>query len=294
MRLRELRRSGELASRARKLASLLKSCTVCPRKCRVDRTAGETGVCGIGSRATVASYGPHYGEEAPLVGRAGSGTIFFGGCNLVCSFCQNCEISHGGAGRPVDAGRLADIMLDLQSRGCENINLVTPTHVAPQILEALVLAEDLSAPIVYNTNSYEHLDNLRLLDGVVDIYLPDFKFWKGEGARYLPGVSNYGETAGAAIAEMHRQVGDLRVEGGRAVSGVLVRHLVMPGNVSDTPAIMAFLASLSRDMYVNIMPQYRPHFRAVKDRRIGRRVRQDEFARAVGAARAAGLRRIEA
>jgi putative pyruvate formate lyase activating enzyme len=273
--------------------SRLADCTVCPRECHVDRTAGEVGVCGIGRRAVVASYGPHFGEEPPLVGRGGSGTIFFAGCNLLCVFCQNSEISHGRAGRPVDAEELAGIMMNLQDGGCENINLVTPTHVVPQIVDAVEMAEDLSVPIVYNTNSYENLDTLLVLEGIVDIYLPDFKFWNGQGERFMPGVSDYGEVASRAIAEMHRQVGDLRIVDGVAVSGILVRHLVMPGDAADTARIMEYLAKLSRETYVNIMPQYRPSYKAGSDRVIGRRLRHDEFDNAVHAARDAGLRRVE-
>ncbi len=282
-----------LTDRAQQALDLLQDCAVCPRKCRVDRSADELGVCGIGREALVASYGPHFGEERPLVSRGGSGTIFFSGCNLLCSFCQNCDISHGRVGRRTDAEGLAWIMRYLQRSGCENINLVTPSHVVPQILEALALADDVTLPIVYNTNSYDSLETLRLLDGVVDIYLADFKFWKGEGLPFLSGVDDYGATAAEALREMHRQVGDLEVRGGRAVRGLMVRHLVMPGDVSDTGRIMEFIAGLSKDTYVNVMPQYTPHYHAVHDPVIGRRISEREFVAAVDAARQAGLRRIE-
>lgn len=254
----------------------------------------------------MASYGPHFGEEGPLVGRGGSGTVFFSGCNLLCSFCQNCEISHGlpipGArrrrfvGEEVDAERLAAIMRGLEEHGCENINLVTPSHVVPQILEAYALLEQdggLNVPLVYNCNGYDRVETLALLDGVVDIYLPDFKFWKGRGSAYLGRVDDYGERAAEAVAEMHRQVGDLRIEGGTAVSGLLVRHLVMPKHLDDTARIMEFLAALSKDTYVNVMAQYRPHHRAVGDPVIGRRITAEEFSEAVAAARRAGLWRTE-
>jgi putative pyruvate formate lyase activating enzyme len=261
----------------------------------VNRERDELGVCGTGRNAVVASAAPHYGEERPLVGRGGSGTIFFSGCNLHCVFCQNCEISGASVGRSADANGLARIMLELESRGCENINLVTPSHVVPQIVEALVAAmvAGLSIPIVYNSSGYDGLESLRLLDGLVDIYMPDFKFWYNEGSDYLPGVHDYAEVAEPSVREMHRQVGDLQIVGGVAVGGLLVRHLVMPRQAADTASIMRFLASLSRDTYVNVMGQYRPHHRARRDPVIGAPVSAAEHAAAVQAARAAGLRRIE-
>ncbi len=243
----------------------------------------------------MASAAPHFGEERPLIGAGGSGTVFFSGCSLLCSFCQNCDISHGLAGAEVSARELARLMLGLQAAGCANINLVTPTHVVPQILEALISAIDagLRLPLVYNCGGYDSVETLRLLDGVVDIYMPDFKFWKNEGQGWLSSAVDYGQVAEAAIGEMHRQVGDLVVEGGLAVRGLLVRHLVMPGAAADTAAIMGFLASLSRATYVNVMDQYRPLHRARDDARIGRRVTRAEYQDAVAAARAAGLRRLE-
>jgi putative pyruvate formate lyase activating enzyme len=229
------------------------------------------------------------------VGSGGSGTIFFAGCNLLCSFCQNCDISHGLAGIDATPRRLARTMLALQAAGCHNINLVTPSHVAAQILEALAIAAagGLRLPLVWNSSGYDSVGTLRLLDGVVDIYMPDFKFWKGEGIRWIPGVADYGETAAAAIREMHRQVGDLVIERGLAVRGLLVRHLVMPGSAANTGAIMRFLASLSRDTYVNLMHQYRPLYRARGDAVIGSRTSAREYAAAVAAARAAGLHRLD-
>lgn len=252
-------------------------------------------MCGIGSTAVVASAAPHFGEEGPLVGRRGSGTIFFSGCNLHCTFCQNCEISGSTVGRPTDARGLARVMVGLQDRGCENINLVTPSHVVPQIVEALgtAVAEGLSIPIVYNSSGYDGLQSLHLLDGLVDIYMPDFKFWHNEGTEYLPGVKDYAEVAVAAVREMHRQVGDLKIVDGVAVSGLLVRHLVMPRQAADAAAIMRFLASLSRDTYVNVMGQYRPYHRARWDPVIGSSVTDAEHAAAIRAARAAGLCRID-
>ncbi len=243
----------------------------------------------------MASAAPHFGEERPLVGAGGSGTIFFGGCSLLCSFCQNFDISHTQAGAEVTARELARIMLGLQAAGCLNVNLVTPTHVTAQILEALpfAVAGGLRLPLVYNCGGYESVETLRLLDGVIDIYMPDFKFWGNEGQGWLSGARDYGAVAREAIREMHRQVGDLVIRDGRAVRGLLVRHLVMPRGAADTAAIMGFLASLSRDTYVNLMDQYRPLYRARDDARIGARITRAEFAAAVASARAAGLHRLE-
>ena len=293
-RVATLHRLGELAGRIREAVGALERCEVCPRRCGVDRTRGELGVCGIGRLARVASAAPHFGEERPLVGTRGSGAIFLSGCSLRCSFCQNCEISHTAIGRETDAADLAGIMLELQSHGCLNINLVTPSHVVPQILEALPIAIDggLSIPIVYNTSGYDALETLRLLDGVVDIYMPDLKFWHGEGAELMDGVTDYAAVAVDAIREMHRQVGDLHLVAGIAVSGVLVRHLVMPGDVADAAAIMRFLASVSPETYVNIMSQYRPFHDARHHPEIGRSVTYVEHAKAIEAAHDAGLRRV--
>jgi len=278
--------------------SSMESCSLCPRECRIDRTRGRTGECGIGALARVASYGPHFGEETVLVGppgrRGGSGTIFFSGCNLHCAFCQNYDISHGPVGPELEAEELARIMLNLQRSGCLNINLVTPSHVVPQILEAVGIAVDegLRLPIVYNSGGYDSVDTLRLLDGVVDIYMPDFKFWYGEGSAWLPGIDDYAERATAAIREMYRQVGDLVVTDGCAVSGLLVRHLVMPRNASNSREIFAFLASLSRDTYVNVMDQYRPCGRVGRDPVIGTSPIREEYLEAVRWAKAAGLHRF--
>lgn len=273
----------------------LDRCELCPRRCAVDRSAGAIGVCRVGREAHVASAAPHFGEEAPLVGTRGSGTIFFSGCNLRCSFCQNRDISHEAVGTALDAAALAQTMLELEAHRCLNINLVTPSHVVPQILEALDIAfgEGLSIPIVYNSSAYDSVETLRLLDGVVDIYMPDLKFWFGEGEAYLDGVADYAEVAAAAVREMHRQVGDLHLVKGAAVSGLLVRHLVMPRGAANTGAIMRFLASVSPETYVNVMGQYRPAHRARRDPVIGAALTYEEVAEAVAAAHDAGLRRIE-
>lgn len=259
----ELYQSGELQKRAQQARALLHDCNLCPRRCGVNRLQGETGVCGTADKAVVASYNPHYGEEQPLVGSSGSGTIFLSGCSLGCCFCQNYDISHDPAsGVAVDAASFSSIMLDLQDRGCHNINFVTPSHVVPQILEALILAYEggLHLPLVYNSSGYDSLPTLQLLDGVIDIYMPDFKFWDPNSAQRYSDAADYPETARKATLEMHRQVGDLYLDrDALAQRGLLIRHLLMPGALEETKSILAFIAqSLSPDTYVNIMDQYRP------------------------------------
>ncbi len=276
---------------------MLRDCRICPRNCGVDRLSGETGVCRTGRYAKVASFGPHFGEEAPLVGKHGSGTIFFSACNLFCTFCQNYDISHLDHGEEVDAKGLAGMMLALSRKGCHNINLVSPSHVVPQILEALAIAteEGLNIPLVYNTGGYDSVDTLRLLDGIVDIYMPDFKFWDNDMARRYLKASDYRPIAMEAIKEMHSQVGDLVLDrNGIAIRGLIVRHLVMPSGVAGTKEIMEFLANvISRDTYVNIMDQYRPYYKAMNDDLIGRRITRDEFLDAVLTATRSGLRRLD-
>lgn len=245
----------------------------------------------------VSSAGSHFGEESPLVGTHGSGTIFFSGCNLLCSFCQNYDISHLREGSEVEADRLAGAMLQLARGGCHNINLVTPSHVVPQILEALVQAVEggLHVPLVYNTGGYDSVETLTLLDGVVDIYMPDFKFWENAWAERLCGAGDYRERAMEALREMHRQVGDLEIdEAGVAVRGLLVRHLVMPGGTAGTEGVMRFLATeISRDTYVNVMDQYRPCWEAQKTPAVNRRISREEYEQALEAARKAGLHRLD-
>jgi putative pyruvate formate lyase activating enzyme len=294
-----LHRRGELSKRAETAVSQLASCQVCPRDCRVDRLADESAVCQNGRYARVASFAPHFGEENPLRGTRGSGTIFFAGCNLRCVFCQNYDISQGKAGAPVLPQDLAGMMLHLQNLGCHNINFVTPEHVVPQILEALVIAveEGLRLPLVYNTSAYDSLDSLHLLDGVVDIYMPDFKLWDADLAhRYLK-ARDYPAAARQAIQEMQRQVGDLQLdESGIAQRGVLLRHLVMPGLVADTAEIMHFLAAdVSPDTYVNLMAQYYPAYKVSHQKyaEINRRLHADEYRQAYHIAQAAGLWRFD-
>ena len=292
-----LHREGRLQARARQAAELLKDCCLCPRRCGVNRRSGETGVCRTGAKAGIAACHAHFGEEAPLVGRSGSGTIFFSSCSLLCSFCQNFEISHRGEGEETDPSRLAAIMVRLMRQGCHNVNFVTPTHVVPQILQALCLAVErgLNIPLVYNCGGYEAVEILKLLDGVIDIYMPDFKFWDNARAERFCRIRDYRERAMAAVREMHRQVGDLVLdESGIAVRGLLVRHLVMPNGAAGTELVMLFLAeSISANTYVNVMDQYRPCGHAPGDPLINRRITAEEYAEAIRSARRAGLRRLD-
>ncbi len=293
-----LEREGELARREEALWDLYASCRLCPRRCGVNRLEGKTGVCRATSEPKVASAFPHFGEEAPLVGRGGSGTVFFSSCNLLCVFCQNWEINHRGDGRPVGAEALAETMLGLERGGCHNVNLVTPTHVVPAVVRAVRLAarKGLRLPLVFNTGGYDSLEVVRLLDGVVDIYLPDFKYTDPEKAAvYSFEARDYPEVAAEVIREMYRQVGDLEVdERGVARRGLIVRHLVMPGNVAGTDRFVRWVASeLSVDTVVNLMAQYRPEHRAREYPAISRRLTAEEWGQAVEWARAAGLKRIE-
>jgi putative pyruvate formate lyase activating enzyme len=282
------------------LSHLGPSCRVCPRLCKgVDRRANQFGVCRVGRHARVASAFPHFGEEDVLRGWRGSGTIFFSWCNLRCVFCQNHDISQAPAGEELDARTLARVMIRLQEIGCHNINFVTPEHVAPQIVEALphAIALGLRLPLVYNTSSFDSLDSLRVMDGLVDIYMPDFKLWDEAMSREYLSAVNYPTVARGVIAEMHRQVGDLQVdEEGLALRGVLVRHLVMPGRLDDTRPIVGWLADLSRDTYLNLMDQYYPAGKVETNARfapINRRVSPDEMEEAYRLARTAGLWRLD-
>ncbi len=290
----------ELDARAARALAMLDVCRVCPRDCDVNRTANATGLCHVGRHAKVSSHFPHFGEEDCLRGWAGSGTIFFSFCNLRCKFCQNWETSQDGEGRVVTPEELAAMMLELQSLGCHNINFVTPEHVVPQLLEALPIAIDrgLHLPLVYNTSSYDSLDSLALLDGIVDIYMPDFKYWhRAPSAKFL-GAKDYPDVARTIIREMHRQVGDLVVDAdGLARRGLLVRHLVMPGAEDDTREILAWLYALSPATYVNIMDQYTPDGAVLRDRdkyaQLARPTSQREHRRALELARDVGLARID-
>ncbi len=289
--------SGNLKPKIEAAHDILNACTLCPRQCGIDRLSGETGICKTADIALVSSYNPHYGEEAPLVGKHGSGTIFFTHCNLLCNFCQNYDISHEGHGYPVTDRRLAQMMIDLQKTGCHNINFVTPSHVVPQILASLEIAiqNGLNVPLVYNSGGYDSVETLRLLEGVFDIYMPDFKFWDPNIAEKTCDARDYPEVARNALKEMHRQVGDLHInDAGIAVRGVLIRHLVLPQGMAGTLKVMRFIAEhLSTDSYVNIMSQYRPCGRAAEIPALSNSISRREFEQAVQEAREAGINRLD-
>jgi putative pyruvate formate lyase activating enzyme len=289
--------SGLLSDKVGEAEEMLKECTLCPRECRVDRTAGQAGFCKTGDRLFISSYGPHFGEEKPLVGRFGSGTIFMGNCNLGCIFCQNYSISHLGEGVEMPFEKLANIMLSLQKEGCHNINLVTPTHQMPMLLRALLLASEkgLKLPIVYNCGGYESLHAIQLLEGIVDIYMPDFKYSDPAVAKKYSGAENYPDAAKAAIKEMHRQVGDLLIDKrGIALRGLLVRHLVLPEGLAGTSEVVKFIADkISKNAYINIMDQYHPCYKASDHPPLDRRLKNQEYADAVQMAEDAGLKRID-
>jgi putative pyruvate formate lyase activating enzyme len=292
-----LERTGELKDRAEALWSIFKDCRLCPRRCGANRLAGEKGRCSSTAELKVASAHPHFGEERELVGQNGSGTIFFSNCNLLCAFCQNWEINHRGDGRFISHDDLAEMMLRLQRRGCHNINLVTPTHVNPHIVKALRVAigRGLRIPLVYNTGGYDSLEVVRLLDGIVDIYLPDFKYMDGElSATYSSGARNYPEVAAQVIKEMHRQVGEVQVDSQRiATRGLMIRHLIMPHNIAGTDRFVRWVATeLTPTTYVNLMAQYRPAHRAREFPKIARRPTREEIEQAFRWAREAGLQRI--
>jgi putative pyruvate formate lyase activating enzyme len=294
----DLHHKGILKQREEKSYQMLSRCVLCPRKCKVNRLAGETGVCGIGSLARIASSGPHFGEEQPLVGNNGSGTIFLSSCNLRCCFCQNYDISHhSNLGEEVDSQSFAALMLGLQKKGCHNINLVTPSHVIPQIISALVLAVEggLNIPVIYNSSGYDSTQALELLNGVIDIYMPDFKFWNPETASRYTDVEDYPRRARAALCSMHSQVGDLQIDdGGTAVTGLLVRHLLMPGLIEETEQILIFLAnSLSKHTYINIMDQYHPCGNAHRFPILNRSISPAELQKALVIASQVGLVRID-
>jgi putative pyruvate formate lyase activating enzyme len=293
----KLEREGELKGREEALWARLESCDICARGCGANRMQGEVGVCSTKSWVKVASYGPHHGEETELRGSHGSGTVFFSHCNLLCDFCLNWEINHRGDGQRSSTREIADMMLDLQSRGCHNINFVTPSHVVPQIVSAARLAANrgLRLPLVYNTGGYDNLEVIKLLDGVFDIYLPDFKYQDGELAgRYSSAADDYPEVAAACIREMQRQVGDLKVDSnGIATRGLIVRHLVMPNNISGTDRFTKWVADeLGPNTYVNLMAQYRPRHKAFDDPKINRRLTQEEWQQAVAWAEDAGLTNV--
>jgi putative pyruvate formate lyase activating enzyme len=292
-----LMKSGILNAKADEIFQKLESCDLCPRNCQVNRLKDEIGSCGVGHLAWVSSYGPHHGEEEPLRGRYGSGTIFFSGCNLGCVYCQNADISQQLAGRPVTPRELSSLMLQLQAQGCHNINLVSPTHVAGQIAQALSIAADdgLSLPIVYNTGGYDTIETLSLLEGFVDIYMPDMKYSHSETGECYSGISNYPKFNQKAVLEMHRQVGDLVVNSsGIARRGLLIRHLVLPGDLAGSSKILKFIAErISKNTYLNIMDQYRPAYQARNFPLLDQLLSRSEFLAVIQEAEELGLSRLD-
>ena len=284
----ELYQTGELAKKISVLKESLEPCRLCPRECGASRVSGERGQCGAGKDAEISSFGPHFGEEPPLVGGGGSGTVFFAFCSLRCVFCQNFETSRGMDKYAVNTTELAEIMLKLQKRGCVNINLVTPTHYIPQILDALLAAceQGLKLPLVYNCSGYERLEILRQLDGIVDIYMPDIKYADKNIALKYSQILDYPRVAKEALKEMHKQVGDLVLnEEGIAIKGLLIRHLVMPGGLAGTASLMKFIAEeISPKSWINIMDQYYPTYLADRYPEINRRSTRKEYLEALKAA----------
>jgi putative pyruvate formate lyase activating enzyme len=286
----------ELKRRIERLFKILENCEICPRKCHVNRLKGEKGYCQLGYLPMVSAYHPHFGEEPPLVGRYGSGTIFMTSCNLSCVYCQNYEISQLRIGEEVSFERLAEMMIELQNLGCHNINLVTPTPQVPAILKSLEIAieKGLKIPLVYNTSSYDSLEVLKLLDGIIDIYLPDARYSDDKVALKYSNAPNYFEIMKAVIKEMHRQVGDLIVnEEGIAIRGLIVRHLVLPNGLAGSEKIFEFIAKeVSKNTFLNIMDQYWPAYKAHQYPELSRRITKEEFQEAINLAKKFGLKRI--
>ena len=271
---------SSLSKPIQQLWERMNPCTLCPRKCKVNRGRGEIGFCGIADMPVVSSVGPHFGEESVLVGSGGSGTIFFAGCNLGCIFCQNFDISHHCNGRQVTIEQLAKSMLEVQGYGCSNINFVTPTHLVPAIMAAMEVAgkEGLTLPAVYNTGGYDSVETLKLLDGFIDIYMPDMKYSQADVAKELSSAPDYPEVNRTAVKEMHRQVGNLRIEKGLAKRGLLIRHLVLPNNLAGSFEIIDFLVQeINPDTAINVMDQYRPCYKALSNNKISRRPTRQEI-----------------
>ena len=293
----ELEKRDLLSERVEKLYAIYENCHLCPRDCRINRTKGETGKCQATSKVKISSAGPHFGEEDPLVGQRGSGTIFFSNCGLRCVFCQNYKISIEGEGVEISDKRLAETMIKVQKMGCHNINLVTPTYYLPNIVKAIQIAipMGLHIPMVYNTSSYDRLETLQLIDGIIDIYLPDCKYMNPEyAAQYSDGAYSYPYYAKIALKEMYRQVGDLKVDNrGVAVRGLMVRHLVMPNRIAGTEKFLKFVAeNLSKTTYINIMRQYRPEYKAFEYPKIARRITRREYSETLKWAKKYGLTRL--
>jgi putative pyruvate formate lyase activating enzyme len=290
----EVFRSGELDKRIEKVAEIYKHCTLCPHKCKVNRTVSREGKCRSGVLPFVSSASPHFGEEPPLVGYHGSGTIFFTNCNLHCIYCQNFDISQLSSGSEITYEQLAELMISLQKTGCHNINFVTPTHMVYPVLRALkkAIEKGLNIPLVYNSGGYDSVETLKLLDGIFDIYMPDFKYYVEESACTLSNAPSYPQVAQKAINEMYRQVGDLKLNGkGIACRGLLIRHLVLPEHTGESKKILEFVATLSKNTYLNIMDQYRPVYRAYESRHLTRRITTEEYQELIDYGKTLGLTR---
>jgi putative pyruvate formate lyase activating enzyme len=285
-------KSGELAQRVKRVNKILEKCTLCPRQCKVNRLGNELGFCKSGKDIVISSFGPHHGEEPPISGFAGSGTIFFTGCNLRCLFCQNYQISQEYEGYPISAEKLAQTMLYLQEKGCHNINLVSPTHFIPQILEALLYAVEkgLTLPIIYNTNGYDTIETLKLLDGIIDIYMPDIKYSDDREAKEYSQVSDYVQYNRFALKEMYRQVGNLIIKEGITLRGLLIRHLILPADGAGSFDTLDFIAEeISKEAYISLMSQYHPSYKAYKHPALCRRLKKREYDEVVEYARKLGL-----
>ncbi|MCL6495575.1 MAG: radical SAM protein [Ignavibacterium sp.] len=286
---------NELQQRADILKNMLEECRLCPNECAVNRIEGETGNCNSTDEVIISSYGPHLGEEPELVGLYGSGTIFFTNCNLSCIYCQNYDISQLGIGKKISVEELSDIMISLQRRGCHNINLVTPTHFVPQIVQALIIAieKGLEIPLVYNCGGYDSVETLKQLENIIDIYMPDIKYSDNEVASRLSGIKNYWNVVRAAVKEMHRQVGDLHIDRkGIAKRGLLIRHLVLPDNLAGSEKVLDFIADeISKNTYINIMDQYHPAYKANEYSELNRIIKSDEYQKVLEYAMLKGLRR---
>ncbi len=291
---KEIYKTGELDLRLREIAVIYRQCTLCPHNCKIDRSTDKNGKCSSGMFPIVSSASPHFGEEPPLVGLHGSGTIFFTNCNLHCIYCQNYDISQMHEGQEISYADLAELMIALQKRGCHNINFVTPTHMIYPILQALKIAieKGLDIPLVYNSGGYDSIETLRLLDGIFDIYMPDFKYFNENSGKLLSKAESYPQMAQKAIREMHMQVGDLKLdEDGIAYRGLLIRHLVLPSHTNESKKIIEFVVNLSKNTYLNIMDQYRPAYMANKDSTLTRGITAGEYREVVSYAKELGLER---
>ena len=289
--------SNELKKRVYEAYHQLTHCRICAHECGINRMGGDVGFCGTGSHAIVSSYGRHLGEEYPIRGERGSGTIFFSRCNLHCQYCQNSDISQAPAGDEIDAKDLAYIMLEIQGMGCHNINLVSPSHVVPQILAGLFVAAKagLNIPLVYNTGGYDHLNTLNLLDGIIDIYMPDMKYANDDIGKKYSGISDYPKVNQSAVIEMHKQVSDLSCDKrGIAYRGLLIRHLILPNNIESTRKILSFISNnISKNTYINLMDQYHPAYNAYKFPELNRRITKEEYDEALKSAKSLGLNRLD-